>query len=73
MKLTTIQAAHWRRCVEAWFERPSGKLLKLDCPRCDAPLHIDGWKKLSTAFVERESLACSACGCETILQDDWVH
>ena len=73
MKLTTIQAAYWRRCVEAWFADPTGKLLKLNCPRCDSDLHIDGWKKLSTDFVERESLVCQTCHFETILRDDWVQ
>ena len=73
MKLTSVQAAHWRRCIEAWFDDPTGGLLNLECPSCHRSLHIDGWKKLTTDFVEHEALVCLVCQHETILRSEWLQ
>jgi hypothetical protein len=73
MKLSLYKAAQWRRAVEAWFDEPGQRALRLKCPSCQVRLRIEDWRQLSTPFVQRETMVCSTCDNETVLRDDWIQ
>ena len=39
------------------------------CPNCDTGLSLDGYRRTSTGFSERETLSCGGCSTSYILYE----